>query len=68
MRSPAARSAAQRRRDAALLGLVRKQPGSAHDRIAERTVLVANYGQWRVWLIVVAVVLALALLMAFNMR
>ncbi len=67
VRSPAARSAAQRRRDAALLGLVRKQPGSAHDRIGARTVLVASYGQWRGRLIILAAVGALSTATAFSL-
>jgi TRAP transporter TAXI family solute receptor len=59
VRSPAARSTAKRRRDAALLGLVRK-PVGRHDRIATRTVLVSNYAKMRGRLILLAVIVALA--------
>src|SRR5262249_24945852 len=57
VRSPAARSTARGRRD--MLGLARRPPGSAHDRIAERNVLVASYGRLRGWLAVLAVFVAL---------
>jgi TRAP transporter TAXI family solute receptor len=64
LRSPAARSTAKRRREAALLGLVRKPVGRP-DRVG--AALVTNYAKMRSRLILLAVIVAIAATVALSL-